>query len=109
MSLFPLLHLRSSLSDSTTVPLAAAKFRGQRDAFNKGFQKKSFLSFLERDIIMKNPAKTKTGFSCDLYLTHQGRKESSNRSTRGRIVNKAKRIAKAVLVLNKTSIKFVAH
>ena len=27
------------MSDSTTVPLAAAKIRGPRDAFKKGFQK----------------------------------------------------------------------
>ena len=76
------------LSDSTTVPLAAAKFRGPRDALKKGLQKVSFLSFLKRDDIIMNPAKTKI----DLSLMHQGRESSSNRATRGRIVTKAKRI-----------------
>ena len=51
------------LSDSTTVPLAAAKFRGPRNAFKKGFQKTFFFSFLKRDDIIKNPAKAKNGFS----------------------------------------------
>ena len=86
---FVLLYLRS---DSTTVPLAATKLRGPRDAFKKGFQKISFVSFLKKDNIMKNTAKTKSGFSCDLFITHQGREVSLNRATRGRIVSKAKRI-----------------
>ena len=31
-------------------------------------------------------------FSCDLFVMHQGRSVSSNRATRGRIVNKVKRM-----------------
>ena len=42
---FALLHL---LSYSTTVPLAAAKLRGPRDAFKKGF-KKFFFELFEND------------------------------------------------------------
>ena len=47
-----LLYLRS---DSTTVPLAAAKLCGLGDAFKKGLQKVSFLGLLKRDYsILRN-------------------------------------------------------
>ena len=42
-------------------------------------------------------------FSCDLSLMHQGRPVSSNRATRGRIVNKAKRIR---TLESRNSLKF---
>ena len=79
------------LSYFTTVPLQAAKLRGPNDAFKKVF-KKFFFYFLKRDDIIGNTAKAKSGFSCDLFSMHQGRAASSNQTTRGRIVNKAKRI-----------------
>ena len=77
-----LLYLRS---DSTTVHLADAKLSGQRDAFEKSLLNSIFLSLLKRDDIIFI-------FSCDLFVMHQGRSVSSNPGTRGRIVNKAKRI-----------------
>ena len=46
-ALFAFLDLRS---DSTTVPLVAAKLGGPRDAFHKGFQKISFLSILKKEM-----------------------------------------------------------
>ena len=54
-----LLYLRS---DSTTVPLAAAKLSGPRDAFKKGSQITSFLSLLKRDDTIRNPNMTKGGW-----------------------------------------------
>ena len=84
-----MLYLRS---DSTTVPLADAKLRGPSDAFKKGFQTTSSLGLLKSDDIICNPAITKDGFICDLYLMYHDRSVTSNRGTRGQIVNKAKRI-----------------
>ena len=63
---FTLLYLPS---DSTTVPLADAKFSGPRDAFKKGFQILSFLSPLKRDDIIWNPATRP-------FFMHQGRSVS---------------------------------
>ena len=72
-------------SDSTTVPLANSKLSGRRDAFKKDFQIASFLSLLKREDIIWNPAMRP-------FLIHQGRLVSSNRVTRGRIVNNSKPI-----------------
>ena len=47
--------------------------------FKKGFQK---ISFLKRDGIIRNLAKSKRGFSYDLLLMHQGRAANSNQTTR---------------------------
>ena len=57
---------------ATTVPLAAAKLGCPRDAFQKGFQKISFLSLLKGDDILLNPATTKDRSSCYLFLKHKG-------------------------------------
>ena len=80
--LFALLYLRS---DSTTVPLANAKLSGPCDAFKIRLLNNFFLSLLKRDDI-------KFSFSCGFFVMHQVRLVSLNRATRGRIVNKAKRI-----------------
>ena len=65
----------------SAVPLADAKLSGPRDAFKKGLQITSFLSLLKRDDIIWNLAMRP--------LMHQGRFVTSNRATRGRIVNNA--------------------
>ena len=74
---FALLYL---WSDSTTDYSAS---RCLCDAFKKGLQKVSFLSFLKRDYIIRNITQTKNGFS---FLMHQGRNVSSNRATRATLV-----------------------
>ena len=55
----------------------------------KGCWIASFLSLLKRD-------DTIFSFSYDLFLMLQGHSVSSNRDTRGRILNKAKRIVNAI-------------
>ena len=81
---FALLYLRSD-STTRTVPLADAKLSGPSDSFEKRLLNSIFLSLLKRDDIIFS-------FSCYLFVMHQGRSVSSNRATRGQIVNKAKRI-----------------
>ena len=82
MNQFALLYLRS---DSTTVPIADAKLSGPRDAFEKRLLNSTFFELIEKRW-------HNIQFQLRPFLMLQGHSVSSNRDTRGRILNKAKRI-----------------
>ena len=71
------------------MPLAAAKLCGPCDAFKKGLQIVSFLSLLIRDDTKINPA-------VKPFLMQQGIAVSSNRATRGQMINTTKWITRTL-------------
>ena len=79
------------INSRTYTVIRGIRVNGPRDAFKKGLQITSFLSLLKRDDIIWNPATRP--------LMHQGCFVTSNRATRGQIVNKANRIAKFSAIL----------